>query len=31
MTWLVDAEAGDYAVVVTGPRGPQVVTGFRAG
>jgi len=31
LTWLVGAAAGDYALVVTGPRGPQVVTGFRAG
>ena len=31
LTWRVGAAAGDYALVVTGPRGPQVVTGFRAG
>jgi inosine-uridine nucleoside N-ribohydrolase len=31
MTWLVTAEAGDYAIVVTGPGGTQVLSGIRAG
>jgi pyrimidine-specific ribonucleoside hydrolase len=30
MTWLVTAEPGDYAIVVTGPGGTQVVAGIRA-
>ena len=31
MTWLVSAEPGDYAIVVTGPGGTQVLAGIRAG
>ena len=30
MTWLVTAEPGDYAIVVTGPGGTQVLAGIRA-
>lgn len=30
MTWLVTAEPGDHAIVVTGPGGTQVLAGIRA-
>lgn len=30
MTWLVTAEPGDYAIVVEGPGGTQVLAGITA-